>query len=218
MPYSRLGRIQPVYIPDSPNPAGENSWRLEDAWETEPDVRYKVAECGKRRAVVRRGREYMTVSFFCGKWSCPRCAPYFKKRWVDHMAEAVKGKDLYVMEIDEGDWGRVRRSINRLEADYTRVRVGDTLKIITDKPTPGSTSLPGEEVGTFLETAIPERADKCPISTPRTWEHRKKDKSSDDYESVVTTWLPVRGQLEIAEELGGEEGKADTVAGAERRR
>jgi len=163
-----------------------------------------VADCGKKRAVVRRGREYMSVSFFCGKWSCPRCGPYFRQRWINHMVEKTKDTELYVTEVPEADWGRVRRSINRLEADYLRLKAGGMLKIITDKPLKDSTGLAREDTMAFLELSIPATASKCPISTSRNWEHHKKEKTSGEYEAVAITWLPVKEQVEVAKELGAE--------------
>lgn len=200
--YMRPSRLQPLYTPDSPTPVSAepaDSWALE-----EDEPRYTVADCGKRRAVVRRGREYMSVSFFCGKWSCPRCGHYFRQRWIDYMMETTKGTELYVTEIPEADWGRVRRSINRLETDYLRIKVGEIFKIITDKPLEGSTELAGDDISTYLESSIPNTAIKCPISTSRNWEHHKKEKTSNEYEAVTITWLPVKDQVEVAKELGAE--------------
>jgi len=197
-PYPRISRWQPLYTPDSPTP---NSWGPEDAWEVEPERNSGLTECGKRRAVVRRGREYMSVSFFCGKWSCPRCGPYFRQRWISHMLEKTKDTDLYVTEIDQNNWSRVRRSINRLDADYMKIKVGGMLRIITDKPLENSTELAQEDIQTYLESSIPQTAPKNPISTSRNWQHHKKEKSSD-YEAVTITWLPVKDQVEVAVELG----------------
>ena len=198
--YTRPSRLQPLYTPDSPTPiSGEpvDPWALE-----EEEPRYTVADCGKRRAVMRRGREYMSVSFFCGKWSCPRCGPYFKKRWIEHMVETAEDTGLYVTEVPEADWGRVRRSINRLETDYMRIKVGEIFKVITDKPLEDSTGLAREDMMAFLESSIPATAIKCPISTSRNWEHHKKEKTSNQYEAVTITWLPMKDQIEVAEDLG----------------
>ncbi|MBA7624970.1 hypothetical protein ES703_32390 [subsurface metagenome] len=201
-PYSQTSRIQPLYTPDSPIPvSGEPA----DPWALEFETRYTVADCGKRRAVVRRGREYMSVSFFCGKWSCPRCGPYFRRRWIDHMMEKTKDTELHVTEISEDDWGCVRKQINRLKADYMRIRTADgVFKIITDKPLEDSIELSPEDTMAFLESSIPHTAIKCPISTSRAWEHHKKEKTSGEYEAVTITWLPVKNQVEVAKELGAE--------------
>ncbi len=193
--------MQPLYTPDSPTPV---SGELEDPWALEEEPKYTVADCGKRRAIVRRGREYMSVSFFCGKWSCPRCGPYFRQRWIDHMMEKTKDTELYVTEVPEADWGRVRRSINRLAADYMRIKVGEIFKVITDKPLEDSTGLSREDTVAYLESSIPAAAIKCPISTSRAWQHHKKEKTSGEYEAVAITWLPVREQVEVAKELGAE--------------
>ncbi|MFC1907106.1 bifunctional DNA primase/polymerase [Chloroflexota bacterium] len=193
-PYPRISRLQPLYTPDSPTP---------DPWETETETRYTVADCGKRRAIMRRGREYMSVSFFCGKWECPRCGPYFKNRWTEHMVEITKDSNLYVTEIDEHDWGCIRKQINRLKADYMKIKTtGGVFKIITDKPLDGSNELPQESLKAYLESSIPNTTSKCPISTSRAWQHHKKEKTSDEYEAVAITWLPVKEQVEVAEELG----------------
>jgi hypothetical protein len=32
--------------------------------------------CGKRHAITRQGKKYLSVVFFCGSWSCPRCADF----------------------------------------------------------------------------------------------------------------------------------------------
>jgi len=105
-----MSRIQPVYSEEQLNPS--------DPWELGHEKQvYTVADCGKKRAIMRKGREYMTVSFFCGKWSCHRCGPYFKKRWIKHMVKVTEGKELYVTEIQVEDWGKVRKQIQRLKAD-----------------------------------------------------------------------------------------------------
>jgi len=200
-PYQRPSRIQPLYTPDSPTPA--NQYEQEYSWETEHEPRYTVADCGKRRAIMRRGREYMSVSFFCGKWSCPRCGPFFKNRWIEQMLETTKDTGLYVTEIREHDWGCFRKQINRLKADYMKIRsAGGMFKIITDRPLDGSTELPQGSLRTYLEASIPQTASRCPISTSGAWQHHKNDKSSSEYEAVTTTWLPVKDQVEVAEELG----------------
>jgi len=119
------------------------------------------------------------------------------------MVETTKDTELYVTEIDEGDWGCIRKQINRLKADYMRIKTaGGVFKIITDKPLEGSTELPQENIKTYLESSIPNTTSKCPISTSRAWQHHKKEKSSDEYEAVAITWLPVKDQVEVAEELG----------------
>ncbi len=200
-PYTRPSRIQPLYTPDSPTPI---SGEPVDPWALEEEPRYTVADCGKKRAIVRRGREYMSVSFFCGKWSCPRCGPYFRQRWIDHMVEKTKDTELYVTKISEDDWGCVRKQINRLNTDYMRIKVGEIFKVITDKPLEDSTKLAQEDIVAFLESSIPTTAIKCPISTSRNWEHHKKEKTSNEYEAVTITWLPVKDQVEVAKELGAE--------------
>jgi len=198
--YPRLGHRQSLYIPESPNPTPAPD--LAASWETEDAREYTHQDCGKKRAIMRKGREYMSVSFFCGRWDCPRCGPYFRQRWISHMVEKTKDTDLHVIEIPEADWGRVRRSINRLDADYMRIKVGNVLRIITDKPIENSIELARDDISTYLESSIPTNASKCPISTSRNWEHHKKEKTSNEYEAVTITWLPVKDQTEVAEGLG----------------
>ena len=204
-PYPRISRRHPLYTPESPNPTPApeltNPWQLEDA------RTYTQQDCGKRRSIIRKGREYLSVSFFCGCWSCPRCGPYFRQRWIDHILEKTKDTALYVTEISEDDWGRVRRAISRLDADYVKIKTGGVYKIITDKPVTGSTALKQNEVKGYLESSIPLAADKNPISTSRGWEHHKSDKTKGEYEAVYNTWLPLKEQLEVAEALGARKTK-----------
>lgn len=191
--YSLPTQQEYSYSDDSPDTPAS-------AWDTE--YGYTQVDCGKKRSIIRRGRDYRSVSFFCGKWSCPKCGPHFRNRWIEHMVKINKDQDLYITEISEADWGRIRRSINRLGADYMRITAGGVIKIITDKPLDGSTGLAQEDIQTYLESSIPNTTDKCPISTSRNWERRKKEKTSNDYEAVITTWLPVKEQAEVALGLG----------------
>ncbi len=54
----------------------------------------------------------------------------------------------------------------------------------------------------YLEAAIPDTSSNCPISTSRNWRQEKNDKPDEGYEAVVMTWLPVKEQAEVAQELG----------------
>ena len=111
------------------------------------------------------------------------------------MLETTKNTGIYVAGIDKDDWGRVRKQINRLKANYMKIDSTDsTFKIITDKPLDGSSELPEESAKTYLESSIPNTASKCPISTSRAWQHHKKEKTSGDYEAVTITWLPAPSQ------------------------
>jgi hypothetical protein len=117
------------------------------------------------------------------------------------MTEKTKGATLYVAEVAASDWGRVRRAINRLGADYLKITTGAFYKILTDEPLKGSVPLDPGEVRAFLESAIPSTAYGCPISTSRNWQRGDKRKKSD-YKAVVITWLPVKEQTEVAKDLG----------------
>ena len=172
------------------------------AWQTENLPLPDNELCGKKRAIMRKGREYMSVSFFCGRWSCHRCGPYFRRRWIDHIATKTAGTNLYTTEISEADWPRVRRAINRLEADYMKITSGSIFKLITDKPLKDSAALSQTSVRGYLESAIPTTAAKCPISTSRNWRREKNVKKSGDYIAVTRSWLPVKDQTEVAQELG----------------
>ena len=119
------------------------------------------------------------------------------------MLEITKDNTIYTIAINGSDWGRVRKQINRSKADYIKVKQANGMfRIIVNKLVDGSTELPQDHITTYLESSIPSTASKCPVSTSRAWQHHKKEKSSSDYESVTTTWLPVKDQVEIAEQLG----------------
>ena len=49
---------------------------------------------------------------------------------------------------------------------------------------------------------IPNTAFKCPISTSRNWRREKNTKKDNDYIAVTQSWLPVKDQTEVAQELG----------------
>jgi len=196
-PYPRISRRQRLYQPESPHPVPEP----ENLWEPEDDRQYVPTDCGKKRSIIRRGREFMSVSFFCGRWDCPHCGSYFRQRWIEHIIEKTKGIELYTTEISAGDWARVRRAINRSEANYMRIKVGGVYKVMTDKPLKDSSRLEQGEVKAFLEATIPLTTTKCPISTSRDWQRGEK-KEKSDYQAVAITWLPVKEQIEVAESLG----------------
>ena len=121
--YPRIDRRNRLFIPESPNstPASD----MAGSWETESDRVYTYQDCGKKRAIMRKGRAYMSVSFFCGRWDCSRCGPYFRQRWIEHITTETEGMELYVTKISEEDWAHVRRAINRLGADYMKIKADD---------------------------------------------------------------------------------------------
>lgn len=178
----------------------------QSSWETEPSLeeynQVARAMCGRKRRITRQGRVYRSISFFCGRWDCPRCSSFFKARWIEHLKEKTKDLNLYVLKCDEEEWGRIRRSINRLGADYTRIRTREGLMIITNKSLKMSASLPNDELVGMLEKAIPDEAEVCPISTSRGWEREKNTKRESDYKLVTHSWLPVREQVDVAENCG----------------
>jgi hypothetical protein len=182
-----------------PNPAHEPV----SPWETEDTTLFPYQDCGKKRAILRRGREFVSVSFFCGRWDCPRCGPFFRQRWIEHILTKTEGMGLYVTEINALDWPKIRRSINRLETDYLKIKSGMIYKLITDKPLRDSKELKPDEVKSYFESAIPDTAPQCPISTSRGWRREKVAKPDSGYEPVARTWLPVKDQVEIVKDLGG---------------
>ena len=202
--YPEITHRHTPFIPESPLPtqAPVDSHDPANVWDTESLPLPDNEQCGKKRAIMRRGREYMSVSFFCGRWCCPRCGPFFRQRWIEHLTTKTAGADLYVTEINEDDWPRIRRAINRLESDYMKIKSGSVFKLITDKPLKNSTALLSEQLKGYLETAIPNTAYKCPISTSRNWRREKNTKKENDYVTVTQSWLPVKDQTEVAQELG----------------
>lgn len=202
--YPQISHRHTQFTPESPPPTQALAATQDPAaaWQTENLPLPNNELCGKKRAIMRKGREYMSVSFFCGRWSCPRCGRYFRQRWIEHLTSKTAGTDLYVTEISEDDWPRVRRAINRLEADYMKITSGSIFKLITDKPLKDSTTLTSEQLKGYLESAIPNTTFKCPISTSRNWRREKNTKKDSDYIAVTQSWLPVKDQTEVAQELG----------------
>ena len=172
------------------------------AWDTENDRPPNYLDCGKKRAVMRRGREYLSVSFFCGRWDCLRCGPFFRDRWINHLVTKTAGLKLYTTDVSEAEWGRVRRSLNRLGADYFKIKNGNSFTLITDRSLKASTLLKQDELQGFLEKAIPSNAAQRPISTSRNWRREKNTKKDNDFKNVTVTWLPLKDQLEVAQQLG----------------
>lgn len=202
--YPEITHRHTLFTPESPypTPTPVESSSPVNAWDTESLPLPNNEDCGKRRAIMRKGREYMSVSFFCGRWSCPRCGPFFRQRWIEHLTTKTAGTDLYVTEVSEDDWPRIRRAINRLESDYLKIKSGKVFKLITDKPLKNSTALPSEQLKGYLESAIPNTTSKCPISTSRNWRREKNTKKETGYIAVTRSWLPVKDQTEVAQELG----------------
>jgi hypothetical protein len=83
-----------------------------------------------------------------------------------------------------------------------KITSGNIFKLITDKPLKDSTALTSEQLKGYLESAIPNTAKKCPISTSRNWRREKNTKKDSDYIAVTQSWLPVKDQTEVAQELG----------------
>jgi len=171
-------------------------------WETE--VQHSPAEtCGHKRRIVRKGRHYISVSFFCGRWDCPRCSSYFRKRWVCHLVEVTQIQPTFKMYCKSEDWGKVHRRINRGKAEYMKIAGSDSnLVIILNKPLKDTEPLPAEELEGFLQTAIPHQYTGCPVSTSRGWERQKKTKTESGYKVVQHSRLPLSDQMETATELG----------------
>jgi hypothetical protein len=75
-------------------------------------------------------------------------------------------------------------------------------KLVTDKPMKNSTALSQVDVKGYLESVIPTTDFKCPISTSRNWQREKNTKKDSGYTAVTRSWLPVKDQAEVAQELG----------------
>jgi len=175
----------------------------QSAWETE-DAIDPVAFCGRKSRIVSKGRRYVSISFFCGRWNCPRCAAHFRGRWVKHLAKTLDSQELHVLFCKQGDWGRIRRGINRLKADYVRINRGDELTVVLNRPHPESRPLAEANLVAYLDSIIPTKASSCPISTSRGWERTKHNEEEyNGYEMVTHTWLSLPDQVSIVEELGG---------------
>ncbi len=171
-------------------------------WETE--VQHSPTEtCSHKRRIVRKGRHYISVSFFCGRWDCLRCSSYFRKRWISHLVEVTQTQPIFKMYCKSEDWGKVRRRINRGRAEYVKIVNDDSnLVIILNKPLKGTEPLSTEELEEFLQAAIPHQYPDCPVSTSRGWERQKKTKTESKYKIVKHSRLPLSDQMETATELG----------------
>lgn len=171
-------------------------------WETE--VQHNPTEtCGRKRRIVRKGRHYISVSFFCGRWDCSRCSSYFRKRWISHLVEVTQTQSIFKMYCKSEDWGKVRRRINRGRAEYVKIVNDDSnLVIILNKPLKVTEPLPAEELERFLQATIPHQYIGCPVSTSRGWEQQKKTKTESRYKVVQHSRLPLSDQMETATELG----------------
>lgn len=174
----------------------------QNPWETE--VQHNPTEtCSHKRRIVRKGRHYISVSFFCGRWDCPRCSSYFHKRWISHLVDVTQTQSIFKMYCKSEDWGKVRRRINRGRAEYVKIVNDDSnLVIILNKPLKGTEPLPAEELEDFLQAAIPHQYSNCPVSTSRRWERQKKTKTESGYKLVQHSRLPLSDQMETATELG----------------
>ena len=83
-----------------------------------------------------------------------------------------------------------------------KITSGKVFKLITDKPLKDSTALTSEQLKSYLESAIPNTTFKCPISTSRNWRREKNTQKETGYTAVTRSWLPVKDQTEVAQELG----------------
>jgi hypothetical protein len=160
--------------------------------------------CGKRHAISRQGKKYLSVAFFCGSWNCPRCADYFRRRRIKHLQEITGGITLYTTVIEPNDWDRVRKSLNRLGSEYMRIYTFEQTTLITNKPIPGSQPIPEGQLAERLETLIPHKFDFSPVSTSRGWQLERKEKKPETEKGtlVTRTFLPIDVQQAVAKHLG----------------
>jgi hypothetical protein len=160
--------------------------------------------CGKRHAISRQGKKYLSIAFFCGSWNCPRCADYFRRRRIKQLGEVTNGCTLYIIHFEYSDWGRLRRSLNRLGSDYIRVSTFEHHTLITNKPIPGSEPIAEGQLLERLEALIPHTYMVSPISTSRAWQLEKKvkDPAKEQATLVTRTFLPIDIQQNIAKKLG----------------
>jgi hypothetical protein len=160
--------------------------------------------CGKHHAISRQGKKYLSVAFFCGSWSCPRCADYFRRRWIKHLQEVTNGCTLFITNFEYSDWGRLRRSLNRLGSDYIRISTFEQNTLITNKPIPGCVPILEGQLVDRLEALIPHTFMFSPISTSRGWQLEKKVKDPEKEKAtlVTRTFLPIDLQQFIAKKLG----------------
>jgi hypothetical protein len=191
---------------DSPHADIHYADDRDDPWELEDDIDpYAPSKyCGHKRSVVRKGNQYLSVSFFCGRWSCGRCGPRFKQRWVKHIMEVTEGDNLYKMRIELYDWSRVRRALNRAGSNYMKVSSSEGCVLLINRPMPDAGPVSRNDLESLLDRWIPDMAPSCPVSTSRAWSHSKTPKTNKGYKLVVTTWLPLTDQLQIAKHLGAE--------------
>jgi hypothetical protein len=160
--------------------------------------------CGKRHAISRQGKKYLSVAFFCGSWNCPRCADYFRRRWLKRLGEVTSGSTLFITNIVSSDWDRFRRSLNRAGCEYIRIYDFGHSAIITNKAVPGSVPIPEGQLTERLEALIPHTFEFSPISTSRAWQLEKKVKDPEKEKAtlVTRTFLPIDIQQAIAKKLG----------------
>ncbi len=161
--------------------------------------------CTPSYRIVHVGHSFQSVAFFCGRWSCPRCGAYFKRQWISHIVEVTKGKDIHLIEIDESEWGRLRRSFSkeRLDLDYARIANGGRFTVIVSGPHPEGKPLPAEKLVDLLKAVIPDKAEHRPVSVSRGW---KKPLVEPEAKLVTTTLLPLPHQVEVAKQLGAKPG------------
>jgi hypothetical protein len=160
--------------------------------------------CGKRHAISRQGKKYLSVAFFCGSWNCPRCANYFRTRWLNHLGEVTNGSILFITNIVSRDWDCFRRRLNRAGCEYVRIYDYGHSTVITNKAVPGSNPIPEGQLAERLEALIPHKFEFSPVSTSRGWQLEKKvkDPEKETATLVTRTFLPIDVQQAIAKQLG----------------
>ena len=68
--FPRIDRRNHLCTPESPNPTPASD--MAGSWETESNRTHTYLDCGKKRAIMRKGRAYMSFSFFCGRLGLPQ--------------------------------------------------------------------------------------------------------------------------------------------------
>ena len=115
--YPEITHRHTPFIPESPPPTQAPVESQDPAanWDTEISPYLTMNYAARNALSCVKEVNTCPSSFFCGRWSCPRCGPFFRQRWIEHLTTKTAGTDLYVTEISEDDWPRIRRGINRLE-------------------------------------------------------------------------------------------------------
>ena len=172
-----------------------------DEWEPEA--------CAPWFRVVRKEHVFHPVAMFCGRWDCPRCGAFYKRRWIGRITRVTEGLDVHTMEIDQAEWSCFRRrfSKGRLDLEYARIAHGDKFTLIIGGPCPGARKLPREELDEFLKSIIPDRMPlkafdekrPDPVTVSRSWKTPMPEYTG---KMVAKTKLPIPHQVEVARSLG----------------